>query len=88
VTIEVDDDNVGQFIVEVLGERVLQDNQWGGSIHDDQHSIHHWAKYLRHQVWRATHPDRMAFERRMVKVAALAMAAFESNRRKHGTGTR
>ena len=76
-------DDVGQFIVEVLGERVLQDNQWGGKAHDDLHNHKDWRSYIRYQL-RADGP----FEKRLVKVAALAMAAFESNRRKHGTDSR
>ena len=82
MTIEVSDD-VGQFIIEVLGERVLQDNQWGGTAHDDLHNHKDWRSYIRYQL-RADGP----FEKRLIKVAALAMAAFESNRRKHGTDSR
>jgi hypothetical protein len=78
VTIEVNDD-VGRFIVEVLGERESQDNQWGGPAHDDAHSHKDWFRFIN----RYTAGYGGDFESRMKKIAALALAAVESNRRKN-----
>ena len=62
----------------VFLERAKQDEKWGGETHDDSHSQRDWRQYIRYQL-RADGP----FEERMVKVAALAMAAWESSRRKY-----
>ena len=68
------------FVREVFSERERQDTQWGGRIHDDTHSQEDWFKLINRYM--APHGDD--FEVRMIKVAALALAAVESNRRKHG----
>lgn len=68
---------------EISGERARQDEQWGGSIHDDSHDLFDWCEYIRKQNNRAIGAalTPIAFEERMVKVAALAIAAIESSRR-------
>lgn len=78
MTIEVSDD-VGRFIVEVLDERGRQDSQWGGKAHDDLHSHKEWFRFIN----RYTAGYGGDFETRMRKIAALTLAAYESNRRKH-----
>lgn len=72
-----------QFVLAVYDERGRQDEEHGGPIHDDQHCQEDWREYVAYQIQKT-----QDFERCMVKVAALAMAAFESNRRKHGTDSR
>lgn len=68
---------------EISAERERQDEQWGGETHDDSHERFEWCEYIRkqnnHAVSSAHNPAE--FEARMVKVAALAVAAIESSRR-------
>lgn len=69
-----------KIMVEACEERIRQDKKWGGSEHDDLHSTHDWYDFIRSQV-SENEPfrhNRTEFRRRMVKVAALAMAAIES----------
>ena len=88
---------VQEFFRLVLHERAEQDKEWGGPGHDDQHTYPDWLRFIRHQLgsimiipggkpdFNAAMRDPnnlLAFERRMVKVAALAMAAVQSARRK------
>jgi hypothetical protein len=85
------------FIEKILTERRRQDEQWGGPRHDDGHAYPDWLRFIRGQLSgimlihggkqreeeALMNPDNLAkFEERMVKVAALAMAAVESTRRK------
>jgi hypothetical protein len=68
---------------EITRERAAQDEQWGGPTHDDSHDRHEWCEYIRKQNNHAVSSAHNAtvFEARMVKVAALALAAIESSRR-------
>ncbi len=72
--------------LEIGVERTAQDAQWGGSMHDDSHERFEWCEYIRKQnnsaVSSSHNPE--VFEQRMVKVAALAVAAIESSRRQRG----
>lgn len=79
------------ILVKINAERLKQDAQWGGSIHDDSHGAFEWCEFVRKQIHLAgscqfgsVEPDAIAFEGRMVKVAALAVAAIESSRRQRG----
>jgi hypothetical protein len=74
---------VQEFFRLVLHERAEQDKQWGGEAHDDAHCQEDWRLYISYQLRK-----QQPFCRCMVKVAALALAAFLSNRRKHGTDDR
>ena len=79
---------VQEFFRLVLHERAEQDKQYGGEAHDDTHCQEDWLCYIWQQLNKSAMNDQPAhskFEERMVKVAALALAAFLSNRRKHGT---
>lgn len=72
-----------QLIKEIVLERVSQDQQWGGADHDDFHNQHNWCEYISYQLdYVADNLTPEAFEQRMIKVAALAVAAIESSRRK------
>jgi hypothetical protein len=63
---------------EVVAERARQDARWGGPEHDDGHSEGDWADFIREYAW----GDRGAdFRERMLKIAALAVAAIESHDR-------
>lgn len=67
---------------EIAMERALQDHQWGGPEHDDQHTPHDWAQYIHNQLSMMFH--REGEERdRFIKVAALATAAVQSIDRKN-----
>jgi hypothetical protein len=58
-------------------ERVEQDRQWGGPEHDDEHDEQDWSDFIVHQAC------AIDFGReRLVKIAALAVAAIESIDRK------
>lgn len=68
---------------EVRAERVRQDRQWGGAAHDDIHDRLEWCRYIDKQILFAIRHDSdpVEFENRMIKAAALAVAAIESSRR-------
>lgn len=64
-------------------ERARQDAQWGGPSHDDQHGPDDWLDYIQKQVDAARNDSLSAedYRRRLVKIAALAVAGYESNAR-------
>ena len=64
---------------EIEAERVAQDERWGGPEHDDKHGSYDWIAFITRNVGLAvTRPwDAREFRRRMVRVAALAVAAVE-----------
>lgn len=65
----------------VLDERRYQDSKWGGPGFDDTNTEADWLKYIADY---ATGPrgDGYSFAKRMQKVAALGLAALESEIRK------
>lgn len=82
-----------EFLSKVKEERINQDKQWGGEDHDDSHSMADWANFIHKQAREAKKIDSLSvtnaeeFNDRMIKVAALALAATNSvNRRikRHG----
>ena len=70
-------------IVDIAAERDAQDKQGGGLVHDDSHERFEWCSFIGKQVRAADlyAGDPLKFESRMIKVAALAIAAIESSRR-------
>jgi len=65
-----------KVIAQIIQERRMQDRQWGGATHDDEHSHDDWLKYILYQIDRSRFDeDRRA---RLIKVAALAVAAVEA----------
>lgn len=64
---------------EVASERFHQDEQWGGADHDDDHNIPMWLALITKHAGRAYSDSRLDpnFRRKMVTVAALAVAAVE-----------
>lgn len=67
---------------EISRERTAQDEQWGGAIHDDSHEPWEWCNCIAKQNRLARDADEVEeYESRLVKVAALAIAAIESSRR-------
>lgn len=70
------------IVAEIITERAAQDQQWGGSKHDDHHGPGDWCSYIDKQRRLARDEDeQIPFEMRMIKIAALAVAAIESSRR-------
>lgn len=69
---------------EIRFERARQDIKWGGPEHDDTHGWHDWIRFIDDQAnkWPA-HPN-VGKERRsrLIKIAALAVAAIESHDRR------
>ena len=71
---------------EVSDERDRQDAKWGGPDHDDNHTLGNWTAWLSfidEHNRKAFSPDNSEeaydnFRRRMIEVAALAVAAVES----------
>jgi hypothetical protein len=63
-------------------ERLRQDEKWGGAEHDDHHTVHEWAQLIQDYAgWARTmagmnSPDKA--RRRLIQIAAMAVAAAES----------
>ena len=81
-------DSLARVLSEVEDRRKEQDAQWGGPKHDDDHRPSDWARYMRKFISRANkqYPrvkaDWEIYESRLLDVAALAVAAIQSSRRK------
>lgn len=64
---------------EVKVERVRQDLKWGGPTHDDTHGQTDWLDF----IYVRTRDDTPApYRKRMLQIAALAVAAIEAEDRK------
>ena len=73
---------IDSILKEIVAERVNQDRKWGGPEHDDEHRPEEWAAFIvDHAAKAGIHEDPREFRRRMVRVAALAVAAIESRDR-------
>lgn len=72
---------------EVQAERERQDQKWGGPVHDDNHSFASFVSWIgnytgwSHQM--AEGHDWVKARRRMIQVAALAVASVEKIDRQH-----
>lgn len=92
--VQVDGGTLSRFCAilgpEIEKERALQDAQWGGPSHDDnEHDRWDWPRFIEKFAQRAmdsAYVDDKAsiasYESAMVKVAALAVAAIQSSRRR------
>lgn len=70
-------------LAEVAEERKYQDTRWGGADHDDVHENEEsWLRYITEYATAQDRAREYNFRKRMVKVAALAVAAIESWDRK------
>jgi hypothetical protein len=69
---------------EITAERTYQDSKWGGKPHDDTQLPEDWQKYIIEYAGGTGRASTYEFRKRMVKVAALAVAAIESLDRKTG----
>jgi predicted glycoside hydrolase/deacetylase ChbG (UPF0249 family) len=61
-------------------ERERQIEQWGGPEHDDTHGVWEWFNLIYRQIAKAA-KEPQDFRIRMIKIAALAIAAAESAER-------
>ena len=68
-----------KVIAQVIQERKNQDRQWGGPDHDDSHNLGDWMSYFEYQF---TSMGEDNARQRLIKIAALAVAAVESIDRK------
>lgn len=73
---------------EVVQERVRQDAKWGGPRHDDSHSTVTWASIIDRLSKEGMAGDWTTWRRSMVQIAAVALAALESQDRVYRTGRR
>jgi len=64
---------------QIDNEREYQDKKWGGKSFDDTQTEQQWAEYIRQYAIGERGSNN--FRERMIKVAALAVAAIESNDR-------
>jgi hypothetical protein len=72
---------------EIRAERQYQDSIWGGPEHDDTNTERNWADYIvEYLSGLSPRTQHKGFRERMVKVAALAVAAIESHDRAIGRG--
>ena len=69
---------------DIRAERAYQDKTWGGSGFDDTQTADDWQKYLLEYSQGEGRAAGRDFRTRMVKTAALAVAAIESYDRKVG----
>jgi hypothetical protein len=74
-------DGQTKVIAQVIQERRMQDRQWGGSHHDDSHDLIDWIQYMGYQATHIKSGDPK-YRERLIKIAALAVAAIESLDRK------
>ncbi len=86
----------GEVYRDVDDERERQDAKWGGPDHDDEHDVEDWVGYINDRTFEAfdhwnaldseeeTDTDRADCRRKLIQVAALAIAAVESFDRKGG----
>lgn len=74
---------------EIEAERAYQDGKWGTAF-DDKNTANDWAKYVADYAGGAAplKLDVANFERKMIKAAALAIAAVEASRRNGGPAPR
>lgn len=75
-----------KIVEKIDQERRAQDIKWGGPEHDDTHMIRDWFYYIEAQCTSALQEIRLAKDRedikdRFIKIAALAIAGYESQER-------
>jgi hypothetical protein len=81
--------NITEAVVaDVVAERERQDGKWGGADHDDTHEITDFVQWIEDYAGWARMMASMGSvgktRRRLVQVAALAVAAVESMDRRQG----
>jgi hypothetical protein len=70
-----DQERIRHIFGDLAQERLAQIRKWGGRAHDDLHSHEAWSEFIAKQLsYYKANNDRS----RLVKIAALAVAALES----------
>ncbi len=75
-----------QVISDIEDERLRQEDQWGGVINDDCNTVDDWRAYInKFNFLAGTAKSNSPTQRkRLIQVAALAVAAVESFDRNRG----
>jgi hypothetical protein len=77
------------LLLEISAERSHQDEKWGGATHDDQHSTNEFLTFIGSYSSKAcdaaAQGDAIEARRRLIQVAALAIASVESIDRKQSS---
>lgn len=82
------DQNPHDVFSDIRYERERQDAQWGGPEHDDEHDPKDWLHFIDKQTIAGVFDVELgeqepgSYRMRLVKIAALAVAAIESHDRK------
>lgn len=63
-------------------ERLRQNMQWGGALHDDQHKRRTWRRIIGEHVDRLVKSKGDTWRHRLVAIAAVCVAAIEAHDRK------
>lgn len=79
---------MNKVLQDIVAERSAQDVQWGGPTHDDRHAPEEWLEYIEKQLDYANALIGMSegdpeYRERLVKIAALAVAAIQALDRYH-----
>jgi hypothetical protein len=80
--------NARDVYADIRAERERQDEQWGGPEHDDEHGPADWLHFIDKQIIAGVFDVELgeqnpgSYRARLVKTAALAVAAIESHDRK------
>lgn len=69
---------------EIDSERAYQDGKWGGTAPDDARTQSEWEGWIKEYSQGEGRAAGRAFRERMLKTAALAVAALEAYDRKNG----
>ena len=74
---------IDQVFQEVRNERLHQDLEWGGPGHDDAQPMGQFLEYIERKLCRQAEQDLVEenypeVRRRLIQIAALAVAAVES----------
>jgi hypothetical protein len=74
-----------RVLEDVVNERAHQENRWG-VVNDDRNTFEDWRTYMNKYSFRVGHamPNSPTQRRRLIQVAALAVAAIESFDRNRG----
>lgn len=81
--------SLSAVLEQVAVERRLQDRQWGGADHDDEHSASDWLNFIDEHRARArkaatsrTGGSDKEHRKQLVEIAALAVAAIQAHDRR------
>ena len=69
------------FVTRLFEQRDKDDLQWGGIEHDNSHDQYDWLMFVQRQIDMAEYTGPIEFRSRMVKIAALALAAYNTSKR-------